>query len=286
MLRNSQYLEGCTIGATDGPIGEVTDLYFDDKAWVIRYLVVSTGEWLSNRKVLISPYAISQPQWAQRLLPAALTKEQVRNSPDIDTDKPISRQHEMQYLKYYRYPNYWGSTGLWGVGVNPNMMPMYSGFEGSADQYRQTETDREETGRREHYDSHLRSCNAVMKYHIRATDGDIGHVHALLVDDESWAIRYLILETSNWWLGHQVLIAPQWIDDVNWFDRKVSVTMTRQAVKDAPLYDAAVSLNRVQEMGIHQHYGRPGYWAVEGESGAAGSRRCVRGRPMPSRPEI
>jgi hypothetical protein len=273
MLRNSQYLEGCTIGATDGPIGEVTDLYFDDKAWVIRYLVVSTGEWLSNRKVLICPYAISQPQWAQRLLPAALTKEQVRNSPDIDTDKPISRQHEMQYLKYYRYPNYWGSTGLWGVGVNPNMMPMYSGFEGSADQYRQTETDREETGRREHYDSHLRSCNAVMKYHIRATDGDIGHVHALLVDDESWAIRYLILETSNWWLGHRVLIAPQWIDDVNWFDRKVSVTMTRQAVKDAPLYDAAVSLNRVQEMGIHQHYGRPGYRAVEGESGAAGSRR-------------
>jgi hypothetical protein len=185
MLRNSQYLEGCTIGATDGPIGEVKDLYFDDKAWVIRYLVVSTGAWLSNRKVLISPYAICHAQADQGLLSATLTKEQVKNSPDIDTDKPISRQHEMQYLKYHRYPNYWGSSGLWGVGVNPNMMPMNSGVDWSADQYRQAETDREETGRREHYDSHLRSCNAVMKYHIRASDGDIGHVQAFLVDDET-----------------------------------------------------------------------------------------------------
>jgi uncharacterized protein YrrD len=273
MLRNSRDLEGCTIGATDGPIGEVKDLYFDDKAWVIRYLVVSTGEWFSNRKVLISPYAISHPRLDQELLSATLTKEQVKNSPDIDTDRPISRQHEMQYLKYYNYPSYWGDIGLWGVGGNPNLMPMNSGFDGSTEQYRQAETDREGTGRREHYDSHLRSCNAVMKYHIRATDGDIGHVHSLLFDDETWAIRYLIVETSNWWLGHQVLIAPQWIDDVNWFDCKVSVDLTRQAVKDAPPYEAAGPLDRVQEMGIHQHYRRPGYWAVEGESGAAGSRR-------------
>jgi hypothetical protein len=143
------------------------------------------------------------------------------------------------------------------------MLPMNSGIDWSADQYRQAETDREETGRREHYDSHLRSCNAVMKYHIRATDGDIGHVHSLLVDDETWAIRYLIVATSNWWLGHHVLIAPQWIDDVSWFDCKVSVDLTRQSVKHAPPYDVAVALNREQEMGIHQHYKRAGYWTGE-----------------------
>jgi hypothetical protein len=273
VLRNSQYLEGCAIGATDGPIGEVKDLYFDDEAWVIRYLVVSTGGWLSNRKVLISPYAISQQQWDQGRLRATITKEQVKNSPDIDTDKPISRQYEMQYLTYYRYPSYWGSNDLWGVGVSPNMMPTNSGVNWSADQFAQAEAERERMGRLEHYDSHLRSCNAVMKYHVRAIDGDIGHVHSLLVDDETWAIRYLIVDTSNWWLGHQVLIAPQWIDDVSWFDCKVSVDLSRQAVQDAPRYDAAQSLNRIQEMGVHQHYGRPGYWAVEGESGISGSRR-------------
>jgi sporulation protein YlmC with PRC-barrel domain len=273
MLRNSQYLEGCAIAATDGVIGEVKDLYFDDEAWVIRYLVVSTGTWLLNRKVLISPYSIGQPRLARKSLPAALTMEQVRNSPDVDTDKPISRQYEMQYLKYYRYPSYWGSTGLWGVGVNPNLLPMNSGINWSAEEYRRAEVAREESGRREHYDSHLRSCNAVMKYHIHATDGDIGHVNALLVDDDTWAIRYLIVQTSNWWLGHEVLIAPQWIADVDWYDSKVSINLTRQAVKDAPRYDASVTLDREQEAGIHEHYRRAGYWAVEGESGAAGSRR-------------
>jgi SPFH domain / Band 7 family/PRC-barrel domain len=130
MLRNSQYLQGCAIAATDGVIGEVTDLYFDDEAWVIRYLVVSTGTWLSNRTALISPYSIGQPQLGRQLLPATLTKEQVKNSPDVDTDKPISRQYEMQYLRYYRYPSYWGSTGLWGVGVNPNCYRRIPGSTG------------------------------------------------------------------------------------------------------------------------------------------------------------
>jgi PRC-barrel domain protein len=270
MLRDSKALEGCAIGATDGTIGEVKDLYFDDDAWTIRYLVVATGAWLSNRRVLISPCAIGQPQWAEKVLPASLTQEQVKNSPDIDTDKPISRQHEIQYLKYYSYPSYWGGAGLWGVGVNPNLLPLGSGFDGSADPYSQSpgDHDRLETGQHPHADQHLRSCNAVMKYHIRATDGDIGHVYGLLVDDETWAIRYLIVDTSNWWLGHRVLLAPQWIDAVSWADGEVSVDLTRQAVKDSPPYDAAVSLGREQETDIYQHYARAGYWAGAQVSGA------------------
>lgn len=97
MLRLVTKLEGCAIGAIDGTIGHVKDLYFDDAAWVVRYLVVATGDWLSKRKVLISPFALGVPGWAQRILPASLTIEQVRNLPDIDTDKPISRQHEIRY---------------------------------------------------------------------------------------------------------------------------------------------------------------------------------------------
>jgi hypothetical protein len=232
MLRNSQYLEGCVIGAIDGPIGKV-------KGSVLRWRGVGHppsrgihGRLAFESKGFDLPVRDQPAAIGSRAIVRQITKAQVKNSPDID--KPISRQYEMQYLKYYRYPSYRGSTGLWGV----------------------TERYRQKTGRRQHDNPHLRSCNAVMKYHIRATDGDIGHVHALLVDDETWAIRYLIVETSNRWLGHQ---APQWIDDVSWFDRKVSVDLTRQAVKDAPPYDAEVSLDREQEMGIHEHYGRPGY---------------------------
>ena len=122
MLRNVKDLEGCAIRATDGTIGHVTDLYFDDLTWAVRYLVVETGHWLASRKVLISPIAVGQPDWESRVLPVSITRSQVQLSPDIDTDKPVSRQHEMLYLGYYGYPYYWAGDGLWGQGSYPGVM--------------------------------------------------------------------------------------------------------------------------------------------------------------------
>ncbi len=274
MLRNSRDLEGCCIGATDGTIGEVKDLYFDDEAWVIRYLVVGTGTWLQNRKVLISPFALSQPQWLQKLLRASLTKEQVKNSPDIDTDMPVSRQHEMQYLKYYNYPWYGGGAGLWGIGATPALMPLGGAYPWPADSYGQicAEHDREVvSNEKEKGDHHLRSCNAVHKYRIHASDGDIGHVAGLLVDDETWAIRYLIVDTSNWGLGHQSLVAPQWIRAVSWSHSNVTIALSREEVKDAPQYDGTSPVDREQEIDLFEYYGRPGYWVpdVKRDAGAA-----------------
>ena len=265
MLRSMSDLEGYAIQATDGDVGHVKDFYFDDDAWVVRYLVVDTGTWLQSRKVLISPVSIGHPKWAEMVLPVSITKEQVKNSPDIDTETPVSRQYEVRYLGYYGYPFYWGGGGLWGAGLYPSMMmPGYAGFDSQAVRTEaQKAADRAEQARHRDDDPHLRSCREVMKYHIHASDGDIGHVRDLLVDEETWAIRYLIVDTSNWWLGHQVLIAPQWIKDVSWPEEKVSVNLTRQAVKDAPAYDANMKLDRDREIGIYRHYERPGYWATE-----------------------
>ena len=272
MLRSMKDLEDYAIRATDGVVGLVKDCYFDDQAWAIRYLVVDTGTWLSSRKVLISPIAIGQPNWAERVLPVAITKEQVKNSPDIDTEKPVSRQHEIRYFGYYGYPYYWGGGGLWASGAYPNMtLPAYAGFD-STPAPSQLEADKgfveaasvqAEQARHRNDDPHLRSCKAVIDNHIQASDGDIGHVQGMLVDEETWAIRYLIVDTSNWWLGHQVLIAPQWIEAVSWADATVTLKLTQQAVRDAPPYDPALPLDRIQEAGIHAHYGRPGYWAGE-----------------------
>ncbi|MGA7180332.1 MAG: PRC-barrel domain-containing protein [Thiobacillaceae bacterium] len=267
MLRSMNDLEDYTIRATDGIIGHVKDFYFDDEAWVIRYLVVDTGSWLSSRKVLISPVAIGNSDWTEKILPVSITKEQVKNSPDIDTEKPVSRQHEIRYLGYYGYPFYWGGPGLWGAAIYPNMMMPSDGGLVSTPDDAQSQVEKAytqaETARHQDDDPHLRSYKAVMSYHIQPTDGDIGHVQGLLVDEETWAIRYLIVDTSNRWLGHQVLIAPQWIQDVSWSDATVSVNLTRQAVKDAPPYDSSAQLDRKLETDIYQHYGRPGYWADE-----------------------
>lgn len=122
MLRTLEELHGYAIGAVDGVIGHVKDLYLDDNAWVVRYLVVETGGWLASRKVLISPIAIGEPEWAQRLLPVTITKDQVRNSLDFDDAKPVTRQHETHYAGYFAYPYYWGGTGYWGGGMYPDLM--------------------------------------------------------------------------------------------------------------------------------------------------------------------
>lgn len=280
MLRQTKDLQELEIvasdSATDGAIGDVKDLYFDDEAWAIRYLVVETGSWLSSRKVLVSPIAAGKPDWTSMVLPVSLTREQVKNSPDIDTDMPVTRQHETDYLDYYSYPYYWGGLSLWGGSGDPTMLlPGYAGY-GSATAAR-AEADGAQArteARQRDQDPHLRSCKEVVGYHIEASDGEIGHVQGLLVDEDSWAIRYLVVSTSNWWLGHEVLVAPQWIQRVSWVQRTVAVDLTREALKQAPRYDPAVPLSREMEIAVYKHYGRAAYW-----SGAeAASDRAEPGR--------
>jgi uncharacterized protein YrrD len=273
MLRRLKDLEDCTIGATDGDIGKVEDFYFDDHAWVVRYLVVETGSWLSSRKVLISPISVRKHDWASHTLPVAITRAQVASSPDIDTDRPVSRQHEERLLDFYGYSAYWGGYGLWGGAMIPMAMhPGYVGLPGDAAQQEAAveENVRAEQARHRDDDPNLRSCKSVIGYHLEASDGEVGHVDGLLLDEDTWAIRYLIVNTSNWWGGHQVLIAPQWIEGVHWAERTVTVAMTRDAVKAAPPYDPSTDLDRQGEDGLYTHYGRMPYWkggsAIERQS--------------------
>jgi sporulation protein YlmC with PRC-barrel domain len=267
MLRSTKDLEGCAIQATDGMIGHVKDVYFDDEKWVVRYLIVETGSWLASRKVLISPIAIGKADWAASVLAVSITKDQVKNSPDIATDEPVSRQHEIQYLQYYGYPYYWDGANFWGNSTYPGAMLTGVGYAGSGAEFLVAQAARgraeAEMEGRQKGDPHLRSGNAVMNYQIEATDGGMGQVKSLLIDEETWAIRYLVVETSNWWFGQQVLIAPRWIQEISWLDATIAVKVTRQAVKDAPRYDPSAPLSRDHEMSLHQHYGRAGYWADE-----------------------
>jgi sporulation protein YlmC with PRC-barrel domain len=236
MLRSLKDLENYEIGATDGHIGHVKDFYFDDHDWVVRYLIVDTGPWLFGREVLISPVSIAHPNWAEQSLPVSITRAQVEASPSIDTDKPVSRQYETEYLDHYGYPFYWSGSGIWGGGMYP---------------YGMTAADD---------DPHLHSCKEVVGYRIHAVNGEIGHVESLLVDEETWAVRYLVVNTSNWWQGQKVLIAPAWISGVRWFDESVTVDLSREAIKGAPVFESTAELNRKRETALYRHHGLPGYW--------------------------
>lgn len=264
MLRNISEMKGCIVRAVDGDIGHVSDIYFDDVQWAARYVIVDTGTWLQSRKVLVSPFAFRVPFWFDRTLSVSLTKEQVKDSPNVDLQLPVSRQHELEYSNYYGYPYYWGSSGIWGWGSQPNMlMSGYDGLLVNAEanlQHAQLAVADMEAEQEACADVHLRSVNVVKDYRIDATDGDVGHVTDMLVDDTNWAIRYLTVETGSWWLGHKVLIARQWIDSVSWDEGSIKIALTREAIKNAPIYDSSIPIDRAREIEIHQHYDVPGYW--------------------------
>ena len=241
-------MTGYRLGAIDGEFGKVKDFYFDDETWTIRYLVADTGGWLPGVQVLISPFAVKSVDDAEKHINVSLTKAQIENSPSIDTDKPVSRQFELKYYQYFGWPMYWYGPALWGPGPFPV-------FEGYIPPPAETEHEIEE-----HADPHLRSTSEMRKYHLRAGDGEIGHVEDFLIDDETWAIRYLVVDTRNWWPGKKVLVAPQWIERVSWTEALVYVDLARETIKSAPEYDPSAPITRDYEHDLYQRYEKDPYW--------------------------
>ena len=247
MLSKAATLTGYKLDSLDGEIGKVKEFYFDDRQWTIRYLVADTGNWLSDRQVLISPYALVAVNSGEQNIAINLTKKQIEDSPSLASDKPVSRQFEQGYYGYYGWPMYWGGPDRWGS---------YSNI------VRDHENRLESQGQKA-WDSNLRSTHAVCDYHIQANDGEIGHVEDFIIDDETWAIRYLVVGTRNWWPGKRVLVSPQWIERVSWNESKVFVNLDRETIKQSPEYSEESLLNRDYEIGLHRHYNRKGYWVDE-----------------------
>jgi len=257
MLRSTNDLRGLIIRATDGEIGSVDTFFFDDASWSIRYMVVNTGGWLLPETVLISPRSIRAVDWERRLVEVNLTRQQVKDAPSSDTDQPVSRQMEMAYASHYRQDPYWYGTQRWGTTSFP-----YAGGAGGGDLPAGIVApahERDVAPDRPIGDAHLRSTHEVAGYRICARDGGLGHIDDFVMDDLTWAIRYLVVDTQNWWPGKQVLMAPAWIANVSWIDRTVEVSLGCEAIKAGPEYDPT-QLNRAFERRLHRHFRKPSYW--------------------------
>ena len=248
MLNKAGTLTGYKLDSLDREIGKVKEFYFDDQHWTIRYLVADTGNWLTGRQVLISPYALGAVIAEEHHITVDLTKEQIENSPSLDRDKPVSRQFEQAYYGHYGWPMYWDGPYRWGP--YPFIV-------------RDREKWRDFAQGEKAWDPHLRSTYSVSGHHIQALDGEMGHVKDFIIDDETWAIRYLVIDTHNWWPGKKVLISPQWIESVSWGERMVFVNLSRDAIKQAPPFTEESLLTRDYEIALHHHYDRPGYWLDE-----------------------
>jgi len=253
MLRALKDLIGFSIRATDGNIGRVVDLLFDDQRWTIRHLVADTGGFLDvGRRVLVSPISFRRVDWSTRNFHLALTKEQINTSPSIDFDKPVSRQHERSFYGHYGYPRYWGALGVWGTGMYPGLLGARDATDVPCDAAFDV---RERPG-----DVHLRSVAEVSGYHVDGIDKAIGHIEDLIVDDTTWEVRYLVIGTSNWWVGKSVLVAPKWATVISWKNRQVHLGISREMIKNSPEWDPAVGIERDYETRLYDHYGCPIYW--------------------------
>jgi uncharacterized protein YrrD len=249
MLNKAKTLKGYSIQTTEEEtIGKVKEFYFDDRHWTVRYLVANTGTWQSGRQVLISPYALVAVNTDHENIVVDLTKKQIEDSPSLNSDMPVSRQFEESYYGYYSWPRYWGGPHSWGY---------YPYIERNREKWNDF------TPAEKKWDHHLRSSQEVTGYHIQAEDGEVGHVKDFIIDDETWAIRYLVVNTSNWWAGKKVLVSPQWIERVSWSERTVVVNLSRETIRHSPEFTDKSLVTRDYETGLYGHYNRKGYWVDE-----------------------
>jgi sporulation protein YlmC with PRC-barrel domain len=251
MMLVGSALKGYAVEATDGKVGTVSDFLFDDETWKIRWMVIDTGTWLTGRKVLVHPSAIGRLDGEREELLVKLKKAQAEASPDILTDAPVSRQMENNLYGYYGWDPLWGGGNYFGAypyGIG-------SFYQADSDVLEATRPgSAEDTG-----DPHLRSLTAVTGYHIQAKDGRIGHVENFLVDDADWGIRYLVIDTKNWWAGQHVVMSPYAVRTISWSDRDISLDVTREQVKGSPAWDPLTKLERSDQERLHGYYGWPAY---------------------------
>jgi hypothetical protein len=250
MLWNASAIRGFAIEASDGEIGTVSDFLFDDASWLVRWLVVDTGNWLSGRKVLLPPSVLGRLDAKDSVFTVKLTQQQIKDSPEIDTDRPVSRQMETGVYDYYGWSPYWGSgfyMGGYGYMPGDGIASPYLGARRREREIAEAQADRD--------DVHLRSVEAVTSYHIHASDGEIGHVEDFLIEDADWSIHYLVVDTKNWWPGRKVLVSSRSAGEIDWMDRLVNLDVDRQKIKDSPAYDATMTIDRAYDEKLLTYYG-------------------------------
>jgi hypothetical protein len=246
-LKSIKEIQGYELGAQDGQIGRCSDFLFDDRSWAVRYIVADTRKWLPGRKVLISPISIGTALEVTNTLSVGLTKDQIKDSPPLDSDAPVSRQYEIIFNQYHDWGNYWEGPLTWGLHPYPRLLQRTEELYGKIATIEMQ--------------SHLRSTHEVLGYSIQATDTSIGHIEDFIVDEDTWIIRYLIIDTSNWLpTGRKVIIPPTWAERVDWSDSSIIVAVSTETIKNSPEYNPTITLDRDYEKALYDFYNLPYYW--------------------------
>lgn len=250
MLWNASALKGYPIKATDGELGTVCDLMYEESNWAIRWVVVDTGDWLSGRLVVLPVAVVGQPDPEAHCVPARLTMKQVEQSVGVDsvrTGNSDSLDCEQENLPQGRDHYIWGhhdGNTPPAIALDPRVL---SGAT------RATADMAVARG-----DGHVSSISAITGYSIEATDGHIGHAEDFLIDTALWQVRYLIVHTSRWWPSEKLLVSPLSVERIDRHESTIHIAETRQRVKDSPPYIAADTVDGAFEELFHTYYGLRG----------------------------
>jgi hypothetical protein len=212
-------LYGYKLAATDGDIGRIRDFYFDDQSWTVRYAVADTGSWLKGQLVLLSPRAFGRLDHAGKTLNIGLSLKQIESCPPIEAHMPVSRRYEVEYHRYYGWPEYWSGGAMAGLGGFPMVLPHSKG-ELEA-QVRNNRRD----------DKHLQSMHSVIGFHIQAVDAVIGRLGGFLVDGDNWVVSDLLAEAGHWYSGKEIRIAPAKVERISFEESTVFVGLTKRDIE-------------------------------------------------------
>jgi sporulation protein YlmC with PRC-barrel domain len=235
MKRSLKSLSLYSLGAIDGEIGKIKELYLDDESWNIRYWVVDTGDWLPKKKVLIAVQSLLDPDWDNDIFETNLTLDQIKNSPDIDTDKPVSRQQEVKLNEHFSWQNYWFLSSTDKVKA---ALPTEAYANNTAG------------------NPHLRSSDALIGYQIQTSDGPIGHLNDFIIDTDSWSISDLVVDMGTWLSSNKVLLPVHTVGGINWFRKDINLALEMQEIKKAHPYDPNSAVNEVGDGTFLDFYGR------------------------------
>lgn len=252
MLHHLRDLKGYEVVGADHAVGAIYDFLFDEGDWIVRYVVIDTGGWLSGRRLLLSAAAVDRIDETNGRIHFSMTREQIENGPPLESADSISRNYEAELASYYGWPEYWGARAMETAAVGPPPVPAH----------------RAGTAKRNAHGADLRSVNAVSSYDLHGLDGRIGKVKDFLCEDYEWCIRYIVVDTGGWLTGRLVLVSPTWIDDVDWRAMRVHLELTRAQIEASPECDPSVAPAREYEERLHQHYGRERYWIPDRNSPA------------------
>jgi len=244
MFRSLRDLLKYNIEAYDGPIGHVHDIFFDDCTWSVRYFVIDVGSWLTGRQVLLAPHAIDDEDWNHHKIRVSLTKEQVKNSPDVDVDKPISRQYEERLFTYYGWPVFWGAPGI--MVASPPVSP--------------AEYEKESSEGKKKGDPCLRSVREVTGYQVEASNGEVGHIEDFIAEDDPWMVRYIVVNLGHKMGEKKVLVSPKWVEKTDWIEKKFFMDIEKELIYESPEYKPTDPVNRVVEEKLYDYHGKPYYW--------------------------